>query len=244
MVHKMLGQAVKDGLLLRNPADAATPPSAREAKAPEMHPWNAAQLAAFLRWAAGSSQNYPLWHTLAMTGMRRGEALALRWRDADLDAATVSVRRSAGMVRNAGEGAGVVEGDIKSGRPRVVDLDDEAIAVLRAWKRDRGAMALQLVTPGSLMFGDIEVGHRNPEHVSRQFTRDVERCGQVPAVRPHDLRHTHATLLQRRRVDVVSQRLSHVGPVVTMTVYAHVLPGSQREAAGTFARLIREARTA
>ena len=195
MVHKMLGQAVKDGLLLRNPADAATPPSAREAKAPEMHPWNAAQLAAFLRWAEGSSQNYPLWHTLAMTGMRRGEALALRWRDADLDAATVSVRRSAGMVRNAGEGAGVVEGDIKSGRPRVVDLDDEAIAVLRAWKRDRGAMALQLVTPGSLMFGDIEVGHRNPEHVSRQFTRDVERCGQVPAVRPHDLRHTHATLL-------------------------------------------------
>ena len=43
---------------------------------------------------------------------------------------------------------------------------------------------------------------------------------------------------------VVSQRLGHVGPVVTMTVYAHVLPGSQREAVGTFARLIREARTA
>ena len=42
-------------------------------------------------------------------------------------------------------------------------------------------MALQLVTPGSLMFGDIEGGHRNPEHVSRQFARDVERCGQVPA---------------------------------------------------------------
>jgi integrase len=45
-------------------------------------------------------------------------------------------------------------------------------------------------------------------------------------------------------VHVVSERLGHAGPVVTMTVYAHVLPGSQREAAGTFARLIGEARTA
>lgn len=38
-------------------------------------------------------------------------------------------------------------------------------------------MAPQLVTPGALVFGDIESRHRNPEHVSRQFIRDVERCG-------------------------------------------------------------------
>jgi integrase len=101
IIHKVLGQAVKDGLLLRNPADAATPPTAREAKAPEMHPWDAAQLAAFLGWAATEAQNYALWHTLAMTGMRRGEALALRWRDVDLEAGTLSIRRSAGMVRKA-----------------------------------------------------------------------------------------------------------------------------------------------
>lgn len=50
-----------------------------------------------------------------MTGMRRGELLALRWRDVDLDAATVSVRRSAGVVRVAGEGAPVVEGPTKGG---------------------------------------------------------------------------------------------------------------------------------
>lgn len=60
IVHKVLGQAVKDGLLLRNPADAATPPSTREAKAPEMHPWDAAQLAAFLGWAATELQSYAL----------------------------------------------------------------------------------------------------------------------------------------------------------------------------------------
>jgi integrase len=252
IIHGVLGQAVKDGLLLRNPADTATPPTAREAKAPEQHPWNAGQLAAFLGWAEGNSQSYALWHTLAMTGMRRGEALALRWRDVDLDASTVSVRRSAGMVRNAGEGAGVHEGDTKSGKPRVVDLDDDTATVLRAYRKARGGMALQLITPGSLVFGDIEGSHRNPEHVSRQFVRDFERCGQalgadaVPVVRLHDLRHTHATLLllAREPVHVVSQRLGHASPMVTLTIYAHVMPGSQRETASTFARLIREARGA
>lgn len=249
IIHGVLGQAVRDGLLLRNPADAATPPTAREAKAPEMHPWNAGQLGAFLGWAESESQNFALWHTLAMTGMRRGEALALRWRDVDLDAGTVSVRRSAGMVRNAGEGAAVTEGDTKSGKPRVADLDDGAAAVLRAWRKDRGSMALQLITPGSLVFGDIEGEHRNPEHVSRQFVRDVERCGKalgaeaVPVIRLHDLRHTHATLLllAREPVHVVSQRLGHASPMVTLTIYAHVMPGNQRETANTFARLIREA---
>jgi integrase len=162
------------------------------------------------------------------------------------------VRRSAGMVRNAGESADVVEGETKSGKPRVIDLDDDAVAVLRAWRKTRGSMALQLITPGSLVFGDIEGAHRNPEHVSRQFGRDTGRCQTalgaetVPGIRLHDLRHTHATvlLLAREPVHVVSQRLGHASPVVTMTVYAHVLPGNQREAANTFARLVKEARGA
>ena len=56
-------------------------------------------------------------------------------------------------------------------------------------------------------------------------------------------RHTHATLLltSREPVHVVSQRLGHASPVITMTVYAHVLPGSQREAAEKFAALVGEA---
>jgi integrase len=241
-----LGAAVKTRRLPRNPAADASPPTARQAKAPEMHPWTAAQLAAFLGWASGRADNFALWHVLAYTGMRRGEALALRWRDIDLEAATVRIRRSAGMVRVAGEGAGVVEGDTKSGKPRLVDLDAGTVTVLRARKRERGAAALQLARDDALVFGDMESQHRNPEHVSRQFARDVGRCraelgdAAVPVIRLHDLRHTHATLLllAREPVHVVSQRLGHASPVITMTVYAHVLPGSQREAADRFAALV------
>ena len=211
--------------------------------------WTAGQLAAFLGWAREHSQSSAVWHNLANTGQRRGETLSVRWRDHDLDAATVSIRRSAGIVRNAGEGAGVVEGATKSGKPRVIDLDDATVAVLRAWRKERGSMALQLARDDALVFGDLEGKHRNPEQVSRQFGRDIARCraalgeDALPVIRLHDLRHTHATilLLAGVPVHVVSQRLGHASPTITLSVYAHVMPGNQREAADLFARLVSEA---
>lgn len=251
IIHAVLKQAIKSRLLSHNPADAATPPSAREAKAPEMHPWTAGQLAAFLRWADGELANFVLWTVLAMTGMRRGEALSLRWRDIDFDAGCIRLRRSAGMVRYAGAGAEMVEDHPKSSKPRVIDLDPDTVAVLRAWRKARGLLALLLAREDALVFGDVEGNLRNGEHVWRQFKRDIERCrkalglsdDELPMIRLHDLRHTHATLLllAREPVHVVSQRLGHSSPVVTMGIYAHVLPGNQLEAANTFARLIREA---
>lgn len=246
IIHKVLGQAVRDDLLARNPADAATPPTAREAKSPEMTCWSAAQLAAFLGWSAQHSDHHALWHLLAYTGMRRGEALSLRWRDFSLDEGTIRVRRSAGIVRYAGEGAEMVEDDTKTSKPRVIDTDPGTAAVLRAWKSGRGSLALRLVKPDALMFGDLEGSHRNGEHVWRQFTGDVRKCRKalgadaLPVIRVHDLRHTHATalLLAGVPVHVVAQRLGHASPVITLTTYAHVLPGNQREAAATFAALI------
>jgi integrase len=242
-----LAAAVRDRRLARNPAADAKPPTAREAKAPEMSCWTAGQLAAFLRWSAQHSEHHTLWAVLSATGMRRGEALALRWRDFGLDAGTVSIRRSAGVVRDRGEAPVIVEGDPKSGKPRVVDLDAATVALLRAYRRERGAMALQLARDYALVFGDHEGRPRYPESVSRRFGMDLARCrkagADLPVIRLHDLRHTHATILlsAREPVHVVSRRLGHASPVVTMTIYAHVLPGSQREAANLFASLVAEA---
>jgi integrase len=116
-----------------------------------MHPWDAAQLSAFLAWSATRSELHTAWRVLAYTGMRRGELLALRWRDVDLDAATITVRRSAGLIRNAGQGAEVTEGPTKTDRPRVVDPDAGTVEELRAWKKDRGGLALALARDDSLV---------------------------------------------------------------------------------------------
>jgi integrase len=242
-----LGAAVKHHRLTRNPAATASPPTAKQARAPEMHAWTAEQLAGFLGWSAGSSLHHAAWRLLAYTGMRRGEALALRWRDVNLDAGTVSVRRSAGVIRVKGEGAAIEEGDTKSGKPRVVDLDAATVAVLRAHRKQRGSMALQLARDDALVLGDQEGRHLHPERFTRTFGAEVARCRKAlgdsaaPVIRLHDLRHTHATLLLLAGVPVhvVSERLGHASPVITMQVYAHVLPGSQREAAELFASLVK-----
>ena len=252
ILHAAFREAVEAGILARNPADMnrAKPPTARQAKAPEMHPWTAEQLAAFLSWSAGHSHLHAAWYVLAGTGMRRGELLALRWRDIDLEAGTMSIRRSAGVVRVAGQGASIAEGPTKSGSPRVIDLDEDLVTVLRAWRRERGALALQLARDGALVFGDHEGRHRHPERFSRTFAETLARCRRelgedaVPAIRLHDLRHTHATLMLSRREDIkmVSARLGHGSPDITLRVYAHVLPGDQKAAAARFAALIREAK--
>jgi integrase len=120
------------------------------------------------------------------------------------------------------------------------------VAVLRGWRRERGTMALQLARDDALVFGTIENGLRNPEHVSQTFKAAVARCrralgdGALPMIRLHDLRHTHATLLLAAgtRVEVVSERLGHASPMITLTVYAHVRPGDQRDAAELLASLL------
>jgi integrase len=233
-------------LLDRNPAVKAKPPTAREARAPEMHPWTAGQLGRFLGWARANSGMYAAWYVLAYTGMRRGELLALRWRDVDLDAGTVSVRRSVGVVKHKGQPEQIIEGATKTCRPRVVDVDPATVAVLRSHKRERGSMALAFAQDKALVFGNHEGVFRHPETFSRGFKKMVARCrGDLgddapPVIRLHDLRHTHATILLRDRenVKVVSERLGHASATVTLGIYSHVLPGDQRAAAARFAVLV------
>jgi integrase len=257
-VHTILRaalQAAVDGeppLLGKNVADKAKPPSAKEAKPPEMHPWTAPQLAAFLTWTKDHSFLHAAWWVLAMTGMRRGELLALRWRDLDLAAGTVRIRRSVGVVQVKGQPAHLKEGPTKTAKPRVVDLDAATVEVFKDWHAERGALSVELVRDDALIFGTEEGEWRHPHGFSTRFKKTLarfrkwqEKAGVVPIpeVRLHDLRHTHATLLLMKGipVKVVSERLGHSSPVVTLTIYAHVLPGNQRDAAYQFAALIADA---
>src|SRR3954447_11879594 len=110
-----------------------------------------------LGWAGDHDSDIAMaWRLLAFTGMRRGEALALRWRDVDLDAGRVAVRRSVGVVKYKGNGERLVEGATKTGQSRVVDLDAGTVAALRAYRAVRGSVALDLVRDAALVLGTLD----------------------------------------------------------------------------------------
>ena len=172
-----------------------------------MKTWSAEQLAAFLE-ATRDDRLHALWHLLALTGLRRGEALALTWDDVDLEAGSLSVRRA--LIPNGRE---VVVCEPKTARGRrVVALDPQTIEVLK------GQAARQLVeqatakswTDTGLIFTREDGEALHPEVVSRFFRQAVKRAA-LPTIRLHDLRHTHATLALRAGIHpkVVSERLGH-----------------------------------
>lgn len=247
IIHSALGAAVRDGRLAVNPADKATPPSARQSASPEMKTWTGEELRRFLDWSeARDDELYPGWLVLAMTGMRRGEALALRWGDVDFTTGVVSVRRAAGLIRNKGTQVQLLIGPPKSGRSRVVDLDPQTLAALRSYRAQRGSLQLSFAHADAYVLGDQSGAVRHPERFSRTFhTRIATARAELgddllPEIRLHDLRHTHATLMLTAGIHpkIVSERLGHAKVSITMDVYSHAVPTLQREAASKLASLV------
>lgn len=92
ILRKALSDAARKGLIVRNPSDAATPPSAKAARPPEMAFWTPAELHRFLEENEHDAL-FPILRLVAMTGLRRGEACGLRWSDVDLERGMLSVRQ-------------------------------------------------------------------------------------------------------------------------------------------------------
>ncbi|MFN3600571.1 MAG: tyrosine-type recombinase/integrase [Dietzia sp.] len=247
-VHVTIGAvfdaALDEGLVVVNPARkrAARPSSAKAAKASrgEVLVWTAPQLRAFLGWAREyEGADATLWEVDAATGCRRSELLALRWSDVDLRGRRVKVRQAVDSVTREMKGT-------KSGRARVIDIDESTVASLKAWRSHRGSLSLDFVRGDGLVFGDLEGGVRNVNSVSLMFTYRVRKARKalgadaLPTLTLHGLRHTHATLLLEagENPKVAQERLGHASITITMDIYAHVTATMQRSAADRFGALL------
>jgi integrase len=238
MLNKALSDAQRKGLVVRNVAELADPPKLSAQRREEVRAWDADQLWTFLD-AMAIQRFFPAFHLSAHTGMRRGEILGLRWGDVDLELGRVSVRQA--LVSVAYE---VHVSDVKTGNGRrTIDIEEDAIAVLDSWRalrtEERGGKA---PAKTDLVFSRPDGSWLHPDLFSQIFDRVVAKL-DVPEITLHDLRHTHATILLMNGVPVkvVSERLGHASPAFTMSVYQHVLPGMQAEAAELFAEVLRQA---
>jgi integrase len=236
-LHKACKDAVRWGHISRNPLDAADPPRKKSDGTKEMRTWTKEQLKAFLDSVA-DERLAPLWHTIAMTGMRRGEALGLRWVDVDLENSRLSVRRA--LVPTNREVV-ISEPKTVKGR-RVIALDPGTIEVLKAQaarQLDEQNDWDDLWIESRLVFTAENGAALDPESVTRYFRQAVKRS-MLPNIRLHDLRHTHATLALQAGIHpkVVSERLGHATVSITLDTYSHAIPAMQEEAAALIADLV------
>ena len=235
VVNKALADAVRMDLLVSNPADRVTLPrrDLRGDAPATVQAWTAEEARGFLR-RTRDDVHASLWAVALGTGMRRGELLGLRWRDVALDDRLITVTGS--LTEHRGQ---LHRKTTKTNRVRRLSIDGHTSAALERERRAYSPTTLPAEL-GDLVFTDDAGGPLSPQRTTHRFRRLVRRLDDVPTIRLHALRHTHATLLLQAGVPikVVSERLGHAAIAMTLDVYAHVLPAMDREAAERFGDLL------
>ncbi len=227
-LRRALGRALKWSLVPRNVATLVDAPSTRRKEVEPLTP----EEARVLLDAIKGERMEALYSVALAVGLRKGEALGLRWADVDLDAGTIAVRRS---LQRAGGRLQFVEPKSTRSR-RTVALPNAAITALRT-HRARQLQERLFAGPKwqeqGLVFTTTIGTPLEPRNVTRHFHRTLTRTG-LPPKRFHDLRHTCASLLLAQGVHprVVMEILGHSQIGLTMDTYSHVIPALQREAAG------------
>jgi integrase len=219
VLHRALQRALESEVLARNVASVRRPPKVQDE---EIEILTAEQIDLVLTTLEG----HPLYAITALalaTGMRRGELLALRLCDVDLDAATLRVERS---LEETAKGLRFKPPKTKHGR-RTISLPASAVSVLRVhWRQQlesRLGLGLGKPEPETLIFSNPDGSPLSPDNLSRDWRRACRLLG-LPMVMFHALRHTHASALIAKGLDVVqiSRRLGHGSPVITLRTYGHL----------------------
>jgi integrase len=218
-LHKALKQAVMDGLIPRNVADAVKAPQAHKK---EVKPLTPAEVTVLLSAASGDRLE-ALYVAAIHTGLRRSELLGLKWTDIDLDAKTLSVQRSL-------DKDGTFNPPKRNKSRRTVKLTTQAAEALKGHRARQNEERLQLGSlweDRGLVFPNRSGKPMNADNLyHRGFKPLLEKAG-LSGFTFHSLRHTCATLLLSKNVNpkIVSEMLGHATISQTMDTYSHVMPG-------------------
>ena len=228
VLRRALGQAEKWGMIPRNVAKFAVAPKVPRAKVEPLKPVESKKLLSEIR-----GDRLEALYTVALAlGLRQGEALGLQWADLNLEAGTLSVKRSLQRI----DGRYVLAPTKTERSARTLKLPEICWEALRA---HRAAQEVERETIGEAWHGDWDLvfchadGSPLSRHAeTRRFQRILSDAG-IEKHRFHDLRHTCATLLLAQGVElrVIMETLGHTQIATTADIYSHVLPVLMADAA-------------
>jgi len=187
----------------------------------ELTVWNEYEVQLFLK-AAQDSRYSIVFHMALVTGMRQGELLGLRWKDVDLEKGHLNISQTLSH-----------DGKTKSSLRKIL-LPVSTVAKLN---KHRAVVLKEKLSQGEENQGNDLVMCTpsgtpiNTANVRRSLNALIKKAA-VPKIRFHDLRHTHATLLLAKGVNVkvISEQLGHSNIKITLDTYSHVLPTMEEDA--------------
>ncbi len=244
-LRNALGDAYRLGLIGHNPCDRVSAPSVRRG---ETQVYDAAQVQQ-LRETVRGDRLEALYVLALSTGMRRGELLGLRWRDVDLACGVVTVNMQMQREPRAHQADGQSRTELRSkdtktaGSRRQIPIADDVVTVLREHRRRQ--VTERLAAGEAWQDRDLVIAtpRGTPLTVSafqRHYARTLARAG-LPYIRPHDIRHTTATLLLssgQMQANEVAAILGHASVNLVLSLYGHVMPGRKRIAADVMGRIL------
>lgn len=234
VIRAALNWAVRNRRLMFNPAAGVELESAPRRA---VVIYDGAQIAAFLDHAANDRLAL-LFRLVLLRGLRRGEAVGLRWTGVDLDARQVRIYDPVLQI-----GGKVSTGRTKTAAgERHVSLDEATCEALRAHKAVQAAHRLawaQAYEDNDLVFAREDGSPLRPDQVSKRFKQLAEAAG-LPVIRLHDGRHSAASLGLAAGLDIkiVSDQLGHSTTTITRDLYQHVTTAIRDDAAERVAALI------
>lgn len=224
VINRIFKYAVLMDILDSNPFDKVIKPKSRQTQR-KGNFLTKEELKEFLKLAQNATLSYfsPLVHLMSYTGLRQGEALALKWSDIDFENKRITVDKTAVRIKEKQ----TLQTPKTKNSKRVISIDPVTLSILRSWKKDQIKIYFK---NGKHFEGDenfIFTNQRGEWVHIHNFIRYFKRFiadHKLKQITPHGLRHTHASLLFSAGVEPknISDRLGHSTVQITLDLYTHI----------------------
>ena len=224
VINRIFKYAVLMDILDSNPFDKVIKPKSRQTQR-KGNFLTKEELKEFLKLAKTATLSYffPLVHLMSYTGLRQGEALALKWSDIDFENKKITVDKTATRIKEKQ----TLQTPKTKNSKRVISIDPTTLLILKSWKKDQIKIYFK---NGKHFEGDENFIFTNQRaewvHI-HNFIRYFKRFiadHKLKQITPHGLRHTHASLLFSAGVEPksISDRLGHSTVQITLDLYTHI----------------------